>query len=660
MGSYFNRVCALITEQVENLDKLLDELEDLARSDLSSSRFFATLIDRLRLTLDLQSTVLMLPIDEENWIAIAESGAPSESAQEVLCKRIRAESATPENLVGVTNGCQWMATPIRPSKFSRGCLLAVFKSSGHAGGIAQSLVASVLELMAAFSEIVAIRQQTELESFLDEFLNETLSLCNQIGSAKSIPEASSLLANGLARTLRAARVSVLSRRSLGGVQLSAISGVPIASARSQSIKALERVAKELIAKGRPILRQQPTTRSPDGTLLPEMQADGTFSNLICTQLSGTLARGSSPPVLVIEYQSYPEMVSGAARAPNLLPIVGDAWERHVRWLRLPRSLRNVLLGPIISASALIPLVKWTSLIAIAVLGIMLLTKPIEMVVEAEGALEPVTVRTVYANQDGFVAHILVADGSAVRIDDPLVQLRSPALELQIEQTEGESRTLFEEVNGVRIAINQLDPDAPDVIGNQSRLAAKIVELETRERNLQQQLKLLYEQRDRLLLRSPIDGNIVAKDLKQVLDGRPVRRGEALFTVADFEAAWQIRVDVADRDSGYVRDSFRGLREVPGRETLKSEIRFTLASDPAELFPAKIHWISERVENKHGLGCYVEVRAVVENESLGAQQAGAGVHAFFDCGNQPLWFVWCRPIIEAAQRRLWLRSIVGNE
>jgi hypothetical protein len=37
-----------------------------------------------------------------------------------------------------------------------------------------------------------------------------------------------------------------------------------------------------------------------------------------------------------------------------------------------------------------------------------------------------------------------------------------------------------------------------------------------------------------------------------------------------------------------------------------------------------------------------------------------VHGFFDCGQQPLWFVWCRPLVEATQRRLWFQHPPATE
>lgn len=637
----------MFTEHVDNLDRMLDELEDLARSDLANSRFFATLTERLRLTIDARSTMLMLPIDGGNWIVIASSGEVHSSVQDELKRRLsECGNQPPTVLMGKLADCQWYATPVRPRNFSKGCLVAV---TAH---IPESSTSGLLELLAAFSEIVALRQHAELEVFLDHCWDETQALCQQIGGTRSQEEASSLLANGLVSVLNAARVTVMSSRALGGPRVLSVSGIPRPDASSTVIQAIQRIGQELLKSGKPILRQQPYQRTADGRPLAEISPEGTFANLIGTQLESKIG-SRSPLLLAIEYQSYSDMIGSATKLPHLLPLVASTWEQHARWLKLPRFIRRLFVGSLQPWNYVAPLLKWSLAVLLVLAIVWALFRPTALTIEAEGALEPVTLRTIFANNDGTIEQLLVEDGSYVEVDQPLVQLRSPALELQIEQSEGDVRAIREEGKGIRIAINQLDSDAADVLSNQSRLAAKIEELDTREKNLEQQLELLYEQRARLVLRSPIAGRIVAKDLTQQLTRRPVRRGDALFSVADFEGAWQIRVHVPDRDSGYLLTHFS--EQSADSRRLKSEIQYSLDSRPSNQSQARIEWISELVENRQGEGCFVEVRATVDPADSSGLHAGAGVHAFFDCGQHPTWFVWCRPLIEAAQRRLWLRS-----
>lgn len=475
-----------------------------------------------------------------------------------------------------------------------------------------------------------------------------------------------LLSGGLARTLGAARVSLLSAQALSVPYVLAVSGVPKINASAGVVKALQAIGLQLQQTAKPFLRQQPVEHSSPGEQGADFSADGCFANLIGLRLAshstnnipnsqaGEFARPSLPATwLVIEYASHAEMTRHATRLPYVLPTLAVAWEQQLRWLRVPKLARTFALGPLPSLRARLQLLKWPILIGLLLLAVWAVRRPYPLVIEGEGAFEPATSRAIYAVEDGFVEELLVEDGQVVHSGDPLVQLRSPTLELRIEQVAGELRGVAEESSGIRIAINQLDPDAPDALSNQSRLAGKIAELETRQAALQQQLELLHSQRASLLLRAPIAGSVVAKDLQRHLAERPVRRGDPLFSIVDQAGPWQIRVQVADRDVGYLRNKF------PLTPPADAAITFTLASNPAERWPAQVDWISDHVENQHGQGCFVEVRAAVEAAEQVGAHAGAGVHAFFSCGQQPLWFVWSRPLVEAVQRKYWFGSPSGE-
>jgi multidrug efflux pump subunit AcrA (membrane-fusion protein) len=650
----------LFTEQVQNLDKLLDELEDLATSDLPSSKFFAALVEHVRQTLSASSVRLLLPVAGDEWLPIASCGAPAEAAQIELTQCINnLAGESPEILTGKADGEHWLAIPVRPKHFSKGCLLTC-----HHGPLAPSAVSGLVEVLAAFCELVTLRQQSELESFVEETWDKAQALCLQLAEAPSYEEAATLLACGLAPLLGAVRVTLLSASRLsasrwGAPQVRAISGVPRISPHSKTVHALQNVGASIIQLGKPLLREQTYVRGADGQPLAEITDDGSFANLIGLRLANS--QRSSPTtvshettLLVLEFQNHPEMLRSANKLSHLLPILAIAWEQQTRWLRLPRAARQLALGPYQFMLAVAPRLKWIVLLALLLLAGWGLTMPYALIIEAEGSYEPVHSREIYAADDGFVGELLVDDGSYVRAGEALVQLRSPTLELRIEQTEGAARAVEEEASGIRIAINQLASDAPDVLSNQSRLAGKIAELDTKLGSLKEQLRLLAEHRSRLLLTAPIEGYVVAKDLRRNLAGRPVRRGDSLFSVVDQAGPWQVRVQVADRDVGYLLENYRVSVEQPpsSAQEMRSDIEYCLASAPDERFPAKIHWIADQVENRYGAGCSLEVRATVDASKPEGAHAGAGVHCFFECGQQPLWFVWCRPLVEATQRRLW--------
>ncbi|MEZ6077503.1 MAG: hypothetical protein R3C56_18090 [Pirellulaceae bacterium] len=260
--------------------------------------------------------------------------------------------------------------------------------------------------------------------------------------------------------------------------------------------------------GKPLLRQQPSGRSPAaGPAQPELSEDGCFSNLLGLRLAAdattgvvadssrsTRAAQRRPTWLVIEYESHAKLIHSAALLPHVLPTIAVAWEQQSRWLRIPKLARMFALGPASALRASLRLLKWPVLIGLLGLAVWAARQPYPLVIEAEGAYEPATSRAIYAADDGFVEELLVEDGESVQARQPLVQLRSPTLELRIEQVTGELRGVAEESSGIHIAINQLDPDSPDLLNNQSRLAGKIAELKTKQTSLEQQIELLQTQR----------------------------------------------------------------------------------------------------------------------------------------------------------------------
>ncbi len=719
-------ISRLSAPTIDNLDKLLDELEGLARTDQNGPHFFNRLLEHARQTLSAQSATLLIPTNDEQWLPLASSGpCPPNVVGEVSARLQLAAVAgsrgssngvglqLPETLTGTCDQATWLASPLQPNNFSKGCLLVVIPQQipTHA----QSGLGQVLQ---AFAEIVAARQQMELESFLDVTWDQVQGLCRQLMSAENREQSANLLVNGLVRLLGTARVSVFAAsplgrlpgvRSLAPPRLLAISGAPHAKLASHSVTALQRVAADVSLTGRPVLRQ----RSADATIAevqhanaavggahshdsPSLNSDGVFANLIAVQLTPLQqgARGSQPAatletssarqqepqstrgrspsasLLVIEYRSQAELMTSAGLLRQSLPTVAMAWEQQLRWLRLPRLLRTFGLAPLQFILALTPLVKWGMLAVLLALAVWGLQQPQTLVIEAEGTYEPANSRAVYASDDGFIEELLIDDGVRVTEGQPLVQLRSSTLELRHEQLTGEMRTVVEEASGIRIAINQLDADDPDALNQQSRLAGKIAELDTKQASLQQQLEMLQQQRARLLLTAPIAGSVVAKDLQRQLAGRPVRRGEALFTIVDQAGPWQVRLQVADRDSGYLLayyaepsiDTSPNPSMGSGQSSSSAvahTISFAFASQPVERYTAGVTWISDEVENRHGEGCFVEVRAKVDTR-LEIAHAGAGVHAFFPCGQQPLWFVWCRPLVETVQRSVWFRSLKNDE
>jgi multidrug efflux pump subunit AcrA (membrane-fusion protein) len=288
------------------------------------------------------------------------------------------------------------------------------------------------------------------------------------------------------------------------------------------------------------------------------------------------------------------------------------------------------------------------LAAVAAVGLIAASfLPYPMTLTSSAVLEPVSRRYVHASADGYLEQILVQESQSVVPGQPLAKLRSPELELRVEEVLGQIRSLAEKRDGLRVAINQLSPNAKDALASQSRLSTELLMLDTQEKHAQAKLEFLKQEQSRLTLVSPIAGMVVAKDLEGELKDRPVKRGDSLFQVVDLEGDWRLNVSVADRDSGYIERHFGSLG---------GSVEYVFDSLPREPFSGRVTKFAPMLENRTGSGSYRTVWVNIDAGDATRAHMGATATVFFRCGEQPFWFVWSRPLVEFLQRRfLWFTT-----
>ncbi len=645
----------LTNRPVEDIDELLNVLEREAQSTISSGVFFSHLLHRVRLLLDAHSVAILAPTGSA-WLTIAHGGDFSETiassftlafdaqVQPASINQTSAQNEVcPATLMGLAQVSQatvyWYSVPLRPSNFSKGCLIISLTSAPP-----PVAVPGMLELLAAFAEVVSLRQMAELEEFLDHRWGKLQQLCTSLLEGSHKRDHAALLVNQLVPIFSAARVSLFNRTSLGRVRLDKVSGASTVDHSSQVVRSLIQLAQPTFENHKPRLRQRQETNSAvEGPMLGD---DGTFENAIVLPLTSDFPAKGFESVLVIEWTDYEHLVAATASVVHMLPTLSLAWLQYRRWQRVPRVL-HLWGGDRWSIS------NWGSrtLAAcafglLAVIGYVFLSAPYPLTIEAVGTIEPKLQRTIFTPLDGYVSELLVDDGQAVDVGEPLARMHSPELELRNEQLVGELRTIQEKRNALQIASNQLNANTSDALINQNRIAAEIKQLETQTENLNTQLELVREESTKNVLRSPIRGVVVARDLQQQLTSRPVRRGDALFRVVDVDGPWHLKIQVVDRDSGYV------LKRPMDPAQPADSLRFVLDSLPGEQFDAQVEWVSRFVQNRNGEGCFVEMHADVDRSIVSKSYMGASARAYFRCEDQPTWFVWCRPLVESVQRRLW--------
>ena len=631
------------TFQFDNTDRLLDELENAARSSVPNGQFFDQLLSSLRLLVHAESSSVVMQVQPDRWINVAQSGI---SSNDSLTAFIVAYGARPQSdyLSSTSESLTWFGIPIHAGSPANGSIFLTFSKPLPPSGLA-----SLSALCRAFAEVLEIRQLSRLERLFGKNWTEIHELTQKIAGSHSTSHAAGLIVNQLISTLSAARVSIAegSLTNTKSARIIAISGIGSLDRRTKHVSALERIAVTAFSQSQPVLRSSSSASDPSNESSSSLSEEGTFKNLLALKFHDDGSKQSlGHSAIILEWTSRDEMLDSLPAITHFIPIVCTGWQQQQRWMRLPRFARawtrGEATGRLISiGSRLTRLLFFATAI---VLAVWFLLMPTTLTIEAEAFLEPVERRSIFANIDGFLDSLFVEDGQNVVAGQPLAKLRSPTLDLQIEEVMGQIRAIAEKRNGLRVAINQVSTSAPDALAVQTRISTDILLLETQEKQSKEKLVFLTQERTKLAIHSPIEGVVVSRELRKELEARPLRRGDSLFSIADLNGAWQLNIHVPDRDSGYLLRHYSNLPQ---------SVSFVYDSLPGENFKAEVRHIASSVENPKGTGCYLLALASLESDVANKSHMGANARVYFSCGKQPLWFVWCRPMVEALQKRVWL-------
>jgi hypothetical protein len=162
--------------------------------------------------------------------------------------------------------------------------------------------------------------------------------------------------------------------------------------------------------------------------------------------------------------------------------------------------------------------------------------------------------------------------------------------------------------------------------------------------------------------SPIAGQVITWNAEQRLSSRPLRRGDALLTVADVAGPWQLELRVPSRSAGRLlaaRDRGVGVSpprlpsplmgEGPGVRVIPVE--FLLASDPGRSLHGQVKTVSQRVEIDPSGESYLLATVELPRGDLPHRVPGTSAVARISCGQGSLGEAWFHELLDAA--RLWL-------
>lgn len=367
-------------------------------------------------------------------------------------------------------------------------------------------------------------------------------------------------------------------------------------------------------------RQHRRSQPVGALLLERFEATGQSGQL--RQRADVVARQSSIALAnALEYSSLPLL--------SLLKFTGRiGW--HLKLRQLPRTV--TVLGMLAAAVSALVLV------------------PGDFTVDGRGQLQPAVRRSVFATADGVISRLnsrlFEEDTVTVTPDDILIELTSSSLDFEQTRIAGELRTAQRSLETTRIERNTVDESDANWQSRLEQLAAQEIEYETLIDSLTAQLAVLKRQTAELQLRSGIAGQVLTWNPVQLLQNRPVRRGERLLDVADVQGEWILEIQVPDQNIGYVHAA-RGERESG------PDVTFVLATSPEHEWKGTVRKIARAASFDPVEGPTVRVTVAIDRNAIPADELrpGASVIPRIHCGTRPIGFIWFHELWHVLRTRI---------
>ncbi len=290
----------------------------------------------------------------------------------------------------------------------------------------------------------------------------------------------------------------------------------------------------------------------------------------------------------------------------------------------------------------------------------LCTVPYDFTMVADGKLVPEIRRDVFAGIDGLVTEVPVNHGTNVKKGDVLARLRSVDLESQINELDGEYQSTLEEIITANRQRQMLSNDPRKDPVDLEQITGKLAQLEKTLESLEKQRALMNEKQTLLTIPSQIDGRVVTWKVRELIENRPVRKGQRLMEVADPSSDWELEVYLPEAKMGHVVRHFQQLREKD--PNAKLDVSFILATHSAEHLTGTVKEIDTSAEVQGEKGNTVRMIVTFPQEDLkrlvddptNQLKVGADAKAKIMCGQRAVGYVLLHDLFEFVQSRILFR------
>jgi len=522
------------------------------------------------------------------------------------------------------------------------------------------------------SRYVKLREEGTQEAPPADFWREFNQFSVDLQRSLHIKEVAATAANDGRQLIRADRISVA---VFHGKQLrmQAISGQESVNRKANAVRLLEKLASKVVPTHEPLMYVGKIDNLPpqiEQPLADYIQESGArcviviplFASEPLIEREPEKKTGKKPLVKRKVIGAYiVEQITESRPKPGMIERLNLVSEHVATSLSNSLTHQNLFLLPVWRALGMAmdslrgrTLYKFLAIVA-ALIGITvsLLVVQWDYRVEGKGRLMPVVKHEVFAAEEGQVMAVKVRGGETVSKGDLLVVLRNDELSSKIKQVESELieyRLSRATLQGQRNQLNRDENNSEDKPAQLAKVIGEIAASEARYRGAELRKEVLDEQIKQLRILAPSDGVVATFHVDQLLENRPVQRGEVLLEVMETTGDWQLELDVPDFRLGHIRKA----QEKFEKEDL--DVEFVLATATETKHQGLLEGISTRAVPSEAEGSVVEMRVKIDEktkEELGPLlHIGADVRAKINCGKQMLGYVLFGDVVEFIQNRLW--------
>jgi multidrug efflux pump subunit AcrA (membrane-fusion protein) len=641
----------------ESPDRLLDALTDLALTSPSSGTFYLSILQtavkatnaiagalwsvaEVNYRLEQEVGLVRLGIGTDSQLQAIHEDALECSTKGQASNRI-ASDVTERSHDG--NVYRFFGCRDRDSAY------LVIELVHDEGSVAADDEVLIANFMTALSEIARDFRNAQLLQrleFEDHLWSDFKAILPRLHSSIHLDETAYRIANEGRVFLQCDRLSV-TRVQKDKASLLAVSGVASIEKRAKRVRELESLVATVSRSGQSLRYPSNEMEAPQLSdslqrYLDVSQCELIWILLIATPPSNSeIGSQSDEPfigALIIEDFTAKDTPKLQQRADLLLEHASIAFRNATEFSTIPlrRLSESLRRWTALFRNYRIKLLAGFAAFLIALFFAVVI--PADLNIYASGTIQPVETRHLYAPANGEVVKIYTRHQSQVQTGDPLLEIRSRELELRREELMTLRASSQERLRSIEVARLQNRRTDPSESFNSGELSANESELREVVASQTEQLSILDEMLAALLIRSPINGQVISWDPTETLEHRPVQQGQKLISIAELNGDRKIQLRVLDEDARHVinsnRSSPNGLR-----------VTFSIASEPGVKHSAIVTQIGTTVETVSDDGATLRVDASVDATEMANVRPGATVNARIHCGRSSIGYVWTRRLVD---------------